>query len=313
MKKSKQGLGRGLDALIKPYDENKIDIPIEQIPYEKIEEDDGTSIDILIQLDVEKILPNPFQPRTDFRSEALDELKKSILENGLIQPITVRRAGKNNYELISGERRFRACKEIGYTKIPAYIRKVDTNEAMLALSIIENVQREDLNPIEIALGYKRLIDDCNLSQEDIAERVSKDRTTITNFLRLLKLPKSIQQNIINDEIAMGHARALINLPNKNIQLQIVQKIIKQQLSVRDVEKLVRRFSVTDNIKEEKKGEQKTSNPAKDDLQNKLRLIFGTKVICNQKKEGAGEIIIQFYSNEELERLLELFNIIEKNS
>lgn len=313
MKKSKQGLGRGLDALINRYDENKFDIPIERIPYEKMEDDDGISNDILIQIDIDKIHPNPFQPRTDFRSDALDELKKSILENGLIQPITVRRAGKNRYELISGERRFRACKDIGYTKIPGYIRKVDTNEAMLALSIIENVQREDLNPIEIAYGYKRLIDECNLTQEDIAEKVSKDRTTITNFLRLLKLPKSIQQNIIDEEISMGHARALINLPNKNVQLQIVQKIIKQQLSVRDVEKLVKRYSETDTKKEDIKEKQKTSNSAKDDLENKLRLIFGTKVICNQKKDGTGEIIIQFYSNEELDRLLELFNIIEKNS
>ncbi|MBN2571788.1 MAG: ParB/RepB/Spo0J family partition protein [Ignavibacteriales bacterium] len=313
MKKSKQGLGRGLDALIKPYDENKLDISVERIPYEQMEEDDGITNDILIQIAIEKILPNPFQPRSDFRIETLDELKKSILENGLIQPITVRRAGKNKYELISGERRFRACKEIGFQKIPAYIRQVDTNEAMLALSLIENVQREDLNPIEIAHAYKRLIDECDLSQEDIAEKVGKDRTTITNFLRLLKLPKSIQQNIINDEISMGHARALINLPNKNIQLQLVQKIIKQQLSVRNVEKLVKIYSDDETHQKTVRVEPKVINPAKDDIENKLRLIFGTKVTCNQKKNGEGEVIIQFYSNEELERLLELFNSIGKNS
>lgn len=309
----KTPLGRGLDALINPQLREKIDSPV-AISSKDIQKDDGKSYDILAKIPVDLISPNPFQPRTNFDSEALEELKKSILQNGLIQPITVRRADNGRYELISGERRLRACKEIGIKEIPAYIIKVETKEAMLALSLIENIQREKLNPIEIANAYRRLMEECNLTQEDIAIKVGKDRTTITNFIRLLKLPNKIQQSLIKDEISTGHARALINLPNEHLQLEILDKIIKKNLSVRNVEDLVR------NIMEGRNGKKKKisgsslstqSQASQKDLEEKLQRIVGTKVHCKLKKDGSGELILEFYSNEELERLIELFEIIGK--
>lgn len=309
----KTPLGRGLDALINPQLREKIDSPV-AISSKDIQKDDGKSYDILAKIPVDFISPNPFQPRTNFDSEALEELKKSILQNGLIQPITVRRIDNSKYELISGERRLRACKEIGIKEIPAYIIKVETKEAMLALSLIENIQREKLNPIEIANAYKRLMEECNLTQEDIAIKVGKDRTTITNFVRLLKLPNKIQQSLIKDEISTGHARALINLPNEHLQLEILDKIIKKNLSVRNVEDLVR------NIMEGRNGKKKNisgsslstqSQVSQKDLEEKLQRIVGTKVHCRLKKDGSGELILEFYSNEELERLIELFEIISK--
>lgn len=309
----KTPLGRGLDALINPQVKDKIDSPV-AISSKDIQKDDGKSFDILAKIPVDVISPNPFQPRTNFDSEALEELKKSILENGLIQPITVRRSTNNRYELISGERRLRACKEIGIKEIPAYIIKVETKEAMLALSLIENIQREKLNPIEIANAYKRLMDECNLSQEDIATKVGKDRTTITNFIRLLKLPQKIQQSLIVDEISTGHARALINLPSEHLQLDILDKIIRKNLSVRNVEDLVRNIIEGHNGKKKKITTVSSTSQAKisqKDLEEKIQRIIGTKVHCKVKKDGAGELIIEFYSHEELERLMELFEIIGK--
>ena len=220
----KSPLGRGLDALINPQLKDKIDVPV-AISSQELQKDDGKSFDVLAKIQLDAISPNPYQPRTNFDVEAHDELKKSILENGLIQPVTVRRIEKNHYELISGERRLRACKEIGIKEIPAYIIKVETKEAMLALSLIENIQREKLNPIEIGNAYKRLMDECNLSQEEIAAKVGKDRTTVTNFIRLLKLPEKVQLSVIKEEITTGHARALINLPDEIIQIEVLDKIL----------------------------------------------------------------------------------------
>ncbi len=308
----KPGLGRGLDALINPQAKDKFDTPI-AIPNKEIQFDNGKSVDFLAKIPADKISPNPYQPRIEFDQSALDELKKSILENGLIQPITVRRSDSNNYELISGERRLRACKEIGYKEIPAYIIKVDSKETMLALSLIENIQREKLNPIEIANAYKRLMDECNLTQEEIALRVGKERSTITNTIRLLKLPKEIQQALIKETISPGHARALINLPNETIQIELMNKIIKKNLSVRKVEEFVRTF--TEKINETNKNKNKRSSNLAElsqrSLEEKLQRILGTKVTCIQNKKGAGKITVQFYSNDELERLLELFELIDK--
>ena len=313
MNKIRPGLGRGLDALINPSTQEDLSRPVD-VNSSNITKDDGTSDEVLVKIDVNKIKPNPFQPRTDFEPQSLEELKHSILQNGLIQPITVRRATDGNYELISGERRLRACKDIGYKEIPAYIIQVDSNEAMLALALIENIQREKLNPIEVAHAYKRLIEECSLSQEQVSEKVGKDRSTITNSLRLLKLPKEIQQSLIKDEISAGHARALINLFDEEIQLQILRKIKKDELSVRKVEQIVRKFN------EEKKSDPQKRITGNDkdlivqkDVENKLRNIFGTKVICRQKKDGAGQITIDFYSNDELDRLFELFEIIENSN
>ncbi len=313
MSNIKPGLGRGLDALINPQMKEKIDSPV-AVSSRDILKDDGISNDVLAKISVQTITPNPYQPRVEFDQTALDELKKSILQNGLIQPITVRRVSKDHYELISGERRLRACKEIGLKEIPAYIIHVETKEMMLALSLIENIQREKLNAIEIANAYKRLMDECNLSQEEIAEKVGKDRTTVTNTIRLLKLPSKIQQSLIKNEISSGHARSLINLPNEIVQLEILEKIIKNNLSVRNVEDLVRKYlTAKNNLK--KKIVIPTNNInslSQRDLESKLQEILGTKVMCKQKKSGAGELIIEFYSLDELERLFELFEIIGKN-
>ncbi len=313
MTKGKIVLGRGLGALINPGTKENTGNAI-ALPQSEIKEDDGLTNDILARLPVGAIIENPYQPRTEFDKDALDELKKSILENGLIQPITVRRNGQNTYELISGERRLRACREIGFRDIPAYIIKADTKEQMIALALIENIQRENLNAIEVAHAYKKLMDECELSQEEIAERVGKDRTTITNSIRLLKLPEDIQQSLIKNEISMGHARALINIPSEKIQLLILDKIKKQGLSVRKVEELVKSILNPDK-KGNKEGvkSQGTSIEAitNRDFESRLRNILATKVSLKQNKNGAGEIVIEFYSKDELERLYELFELITK--
>jgi len=313
MSKIKPGLGRGLDALINPQSKQEVEKPT-TISANKLSKDDGKSHDILVKLPVNNILPNPYQPRTEFEPNALDELKKSILQNGLIQPITVRRRDEGTYELISGERRLRACKDIGYKEVPAYIIDVQTKEAMVALALIENIQREKLNAIEVAKAYKKLLDECNLSQEEIAERVGKDRSTITNSLRLLKLPEEVQQSLIKDEISAGHARALINVPSENYQRELLNLIIKKNLSVRKVEALVKDF-ISGNgksykVKKNNSGASSVKSASIADVENKLRMIFGTKVICKQKVDGSGDITIEFYSNDDLERLFELFDLIE---
>ncbi len=312
MSKNKlSGLGRGLDALINPTPKNEINKTV-KIEDEQLKNDDGASVDILAKIDIFNVLPNPYQPRTEFEPNALDELKRSILNNGLIQPITVRRRADKQYELISGERRLRACKEIGYKEIPAYIIQVDTKEAMVALALIENIQREKLNAIEVAKAYKQLIEECNLSQEQVAEKVGKDRSTITNSIRLLKLPVEVQNSLVKNEISAGHARALINLYDENLQINILNKIIKNNLSVRKVELLVK--EITEGKRTQNKPQNSTSNReliSQRDIENKLRNVFGTKVTCKQKKDGAGQITIEFYSNDELERLFDLFDLIEK--
>jgi len=315
MNKLKTGLGRGLEALIKQqhYPESEI----KSADYSELKRDDGKQSDVLAKIPVDTISPNPYQPRMHFEPEAFEELKKSILSNGLIQPITVRRTTSNKYELITGERRLKACQAIGYKDIPAYIIKVDTEEAMLAMALIENIQREKLNPIEIGFAYKRLMDDCHLTQEQIADKVGKDRSTIANSVRLLKLPQEIQQSLIKEEISSGHARALINLPSAELQLMALRKIKEGNLSVRKVEQLVKKLLMSDE------SSQRTStgistfkspvySATLNDIEDKLRKIFGTKVQCRQKQDGAGEITIEFYSNEELERLFELFEVIDKS-
>lgn len=309
----KTGLGRGLGALINPnFNKESLDEKI-AISDSEIIKDDGESVDILSKIPTNNIVPNPYQPRTNFEPGALDELKKSIIENGLIQPITVRRVDKH-FELISGERRLRASKEIGLKDIPAYIIKVDSKEAMLALALIENVQREDLNPIEIAKTYRKLMIECNLSQEEIADKVGKERSTVTNSMRLLKLPNVIQQALIDNKISAGHARAILGLSDESAQLEIFEKILKDKLSVRNVEQLVKDGLVKSKPpKEDNKGKENPSDYIfNSSLEEKLRGIFGTKVICKQKKDNSGTIAIDFYSADELDRLLDLFDTIENN-
>jgi ParB family chromosome partitioning protein len=310
MSKIKLGLGRGLDALINPHNLND---NVEQSPdYNNLKKDDGKEINILAKIPVNNISSNPFQPRTNFDPAALDELKKSILSNGLIQPITVRRKSDNHYELISGERRLKACIDIGYIDIPAYIIKVDSDEAMLAMALIENIQREKLNAIEVAAAYKRLMDECHLTQEQIAETVGKDRATVANTIRLLKLPDKIQKSLISEEITMGHARALINLPSEELQLSALKKIIENNLSVRKVEQLVKNiFTDTKIRKTYKPGIKSNVNSAgASAIEDKLMKLFGTKVTIRQKADNNGEVILEFYSLEDLDRLIELFEMIE---
>ncbi|MBK7498090.1 MAG: ParB/RepB/Spo0J family partition protein [Ignavibacteriales bacterium] len=307
----KSSLGRGLDALINP---NRFNETEEQKnhDYSNVKFDDGKQVDILAKIAVDFISPNPFQPRLNFDPIALDELKKSIIANGLIQPITVRRIAGNQYQLVSGERRLRAYSDIGYKEIPAYIIKVDSDEIMLALALIENIQRETLNPIEVSKAYKRLMDECHLTQEQIADKVGKDRTTIANSIRLLKLPDKIQQCLVDESISAGHARALINLPGEDMQLYALERILLDNLSVRKVEYLTKKL-ISEGIPSKKSFSikpKKTINSNLNDVEDKLRKIFGTKVLCKQDKSGGGEIIIEFFSNDELERLFELFEIID---
>ena len=309
MTKIKPGLGRGLDALINPKAKEAVNKPI-TVSANEIKEDDGSNFDILVKIPVQNIKPNPYQPRLEFDEKALDELKKSILQNGLIQPITVRRKDDYKYELISGERRLRACTDIGYNDIPAYVIKVDTAEQMLALSLIENIQREKLNAIEVAKAYKRLMDECKLSQEEIADKVGKDRTTVTNAIRLLKLPQKVQNSLAKEEISAGHARALINIPSSTLQLDILDQIIKQSLSVRKVEALVKKYLTKPDIPkkpQETVSKKDASYLSQRDLEEKLMQLFGTKVMCKIKKDGSGEIVIEFYSNDELDRLYEMLS------
>jgi ParB family chromosome partitioning protein len=314
MNKIKTGLGRGLDALIKQHSYPPLDNP--STDYSDLKRDEGKQNDILAKIPVDVIAPNPFQPRIHFVPEAFEELKKSILSNGLIQPITVRRLDNSRYQLISGERRLKACKEIGYREIPAYIIKVDSDETMLAMALIENIQREKLNPIEIGTAYKRLMDECKLTQEQIAETVGKDRTTVANSIRLLKLPGEIQESLIKEEITSGHARALINLPTEQMQLDLLAKIREANLSVRKVEQLAKKL-LTGNAPGKRSYTISADNLSQftsslKDIEDKLRRTFGTKAVCRQKQDGTGEIIIEFYSNDELERLLDLFEVINKS-
>lgn len=310
MSKSKTGLGRGLDAL---FNLKNLNMDLDSAPdYSKVKIDDGNGIDQLAKIPVDRVSPNPFQPRISFDLDAMEELKKSILQNGLIQPVTVRRLD-GNYQLISGERRLKACIDIGYKDIPAYIIKVDSDETMLALALIENIQRESLNAIETANAYKRLMDECRLTQEQIADKVGKNRTTIANSIRLLKLPEEVQQSIIKDEISAGHARAIINLPSAKLQLLALRKILKEGLSVRKVEQLAKKLSLN-NIKSNKKISVRIPSTAStnlNDIEDRLRKVFGTKVMCRRKKDGTGQFIIEFYSNDEFERIFELFEIINQ--
>jgi len=302
MAKNKHGLGKGLSALIRPVAQT-------EPPGRASATIDTTSTDgSITHVEVSRIRPNPFQPRADFDQQALDELKDSIKQKGIIQPVTVRRARDGMLELISGERRIRALMELGIKSVPAYFIEVEHDEDMLELALIENLQREHLNPIEIAISYQRLMQDIGLSAEDVAAKVSKDRTTVVNFLRLLKLPEKIQIALRKGEVTMGHSRALIALPDERVQMKLFDKIVKNGLNVRQVEKLVRDYG--------KKSERKSSpHLARADstlgsLEERMQQILGTRVKINVHDGGRGEITVEFYSSDDLERLFDLFSTIQ---
>jgi ParB family chromosome partitioning protein len=283
----KRRLGKGLSALI---------------PQEELLATSDQSSDQLIEIDVATVQPNPYQPRIKFNPAAFEELKNSVKEKGLIQPITVRRID-SHFELIAGERRLRAAMEVGIKKIPAYVINVETKEEMLELALIENVQRERLNPIEQANAFQRLITECNLTQDEVAQKIGKERSTITNIIRLLRLPNEIQESLENNEITVGHARTLISIEDPEIQRLLWQKVVKNEISVRKLEKMVRELN---QVKLNKPLPSAKKSVYIQKIEEDLRDRFGTKVTIRSKKEG-GSIDIEFYSPEDLNRILEIFD------
>lgn len=299
----KSVLGRGLSALIPKAPTKEV-----SVRHDEVGADTG-EVGIIARIPNELIRPNPFQPRTEFDPETLAELTRSIVEKGVIQPITVRRV-EGGYQLVTGERRLRAAQNAGLPEIPAYIIAVESDEEMLELALIENIQRETLNPIEIAHAYKRLIDECHLTQEEVAEKVGKDRTTVTNFIRLLKLPIEIQVGLRKNVITMGHARALINVPAETMQLRLYQKIVDSGMSVRKIEQLAKATGKTTEGTGRKTAPREVSAGVQH-IEEKLRQTLGTKVNVKEREGGKGEIVIEFYSLDDLDRLLDLFASLEK--
>lgn len=291
----KQALGRGLSALLKD--------PANDI---KSVEDKGADkvVGNIIELELDAIEVNPFQPRSNFNEETLTELATSIKELGVIQPITVRKLDFNKYQLISGERRLRASKLAGLETIPAYIRLANDNES-LVMALVENIQRHDLDPIEVAISYQRLIDEINLTQEELSERVGKKRSTITNYLRLLKLDPIIQTGMRDGFISMGHGRALINISDADAQSDIYHKVVTQNLSVRETEALVKKYQ--ESLKPKTTKTNSSSFDVNDTDKKSFNDFFGAKVDVKIAGNGKGKITIPFHSEEDFNRILKLIN------
>ena len=313
MAKNKFSLGKGLSALIPDADAPAA-----------VSESTELSVKLgsVAMIPLADVAPNPVQPRKDFEPEALGELVESIRSHGIIQPVTVRRTEGGHYELIAGERRVRASRIVGLSEIPAYVIEVDTNRRMLEMAIVENVQRQDLNPLEEAESYRRLIEECGLRQDEVAERIAKDRTTVSNFLRLLKLPIEIQESLRKGELGMGHAKAIMAIPDLTYQVALWKTAVKDSYSVRRLEELARK-AATEH--QQKSGARKRSGrplkessggetaahlaPMESDLKQKLQ----TQVRIRMKNESQGEIVLEFYSLDDLERLNDLLHTIETES
>jgi ParB family chromosome partitioning protein len=291
----KQALGRGLSALLKDPDND-----IKSVEDKNADKVVGN----ILEVEIDSIEINPFQPRTNFNEESIKELATSIKELGLIQPITVRKLAFNKYQLISGERRLRASKLVGLQTVPAYIRIANDNES-LVMALVENIQRHDLDPIEIALSYQRLIDEIQLTQEQMSERVGKKRSTIANYLRLLKLDPIIQTGIRDGFISMGHGRAMITIEDQNVQTDIYQKIVSQNLSVRDTEALVKKYQ--DGQKPTTKSKPSSSFVISDTQKKAITSFFGAKIEVKVAGNGKGKIAIPFHSEEDFNRILKLIN------
>jgi ParB family chromosome partitioning protein len=292
----KPALGRGLSALL---ENAKTDITTKGIG------DSAAVVNSVSVIKIKSIETNPFQPRTNFEENALQELSDSIKQHGIIQPITVRKLGYDRYQLISGERRFRASQMAGLTDVPAYIRIAD-DEQMLEMALVENIQREDLDPIEVSLSYKRLIDECNITQEQLSEKVGKQRSTVTNFLRLLKLPAPIQKSLRDRELTMGHAKALINIDNEDRQLAIFALALEQDLSVRQIEDLARgeKLKVTPKVTRVEKPlsiEDKV-------IAKGLDKIFNKSYQFRRNSKGGGSITLNFSNEKELQHIVSFFGI-----
>jgi ParB family chromosome partitioning protein len=300
--KKRSALGKGLSALL---ENANTDITTK-----------NTSTDVVgstAMLPIENIEANPFNPRTNFEKEALEELSQSIAIHGIIQPLTVRKLGRDKYQLISGERRFRASQLAGLTEVPAYIR-IANDQSMLEMALVENIQREDLNSIEVAISYQRLIDECSLTQDQLSQKISKSRSSITNHIRLLKLPADIQAGVRDNLISMGHARALVSAGDESLQLAIFNKILLESLSVRDVEILIRQGHLNPENSEdiEDKKNKKTTTETelsgvqavfKEHLTDKL----ASKIEVSKTVNGAGKIIINFNSEVDFNRIIEILN------
>jgi ParB family chromosome partitioning protein len=287
----KRALGRGLDAILSSPE---TDITSKDISGEFV-------VGAIANIPIDLIETNPFQPRDQFEEDSLKELSHSIKEQGIIQPITVRKIGYDKYQLISGERRLRASKLAGLNDIPSYIR-IANDQQMLEMALVENIQREQLNSIEVAISFQRLLDECNLTHEQLSERVGKNRTTISNFIRLLKLAPEVQVIIRDGQISMGHARALISIEDAMTQIAIAKNIINKDLSVRDTEEIVRNLNKQNDKKAVKTIE--LPEPLKAS-KNKLSYIFGTKVDLNRNEKGKGSIVISFKNDNDLNRILTL--------
>jgi ParB family chromosome partitioning protein len=286
----KNALGRGLGALIEGVEKEILERKVE------------ANQDILI----DSIDGNPFQPRTSFDEQSMEELAASIRNLGIVQPLTVRESGDGRYQLIAGERRLRAARLAGLTHVPAYIRTAD-DQAMLELALVENIQREDLDAVEVAISFQRLIEECKLTQEQLSERVGKQRSTVTNYLRLLKLPAEIQLGIRNKHLTMGHARTLVNIEDPKKQISVYYKIIDGELSVRQAEELVRNLQ-SDKITDPHRLERKQKlNQDFIQLTDHLNKIFSTRVNFRINEQGKGKIVIPFNTPDEMERILGVFD------
>lgn len=302
MNKRKDLLGKGIRALLT---EMEADAEVIRIN----ERDEDSIINTVSKIPLEQIEVNPFQPRVDFNEDALRDLANSIKIHGVIQPITVRKTGPKKYQLIAGERRLRASKMAGMSDIPAYVRVANDQES-LEIALIENIQREDLNAMEIAINYQRLIDECALTHDKLGERLGKDRSTVTNYLRLLKLPAEIQQALKQRNLSMGHARALINIPEIDKQLYAFREIVSKGLSVRKAEELARVLNTGSAQPRQTQASVTTALPKNwEDVRKRLSDALETRVRIRKNSDDKGEIIIPFYSAADLERIADLLDQI----
>ena len=295
----KRGLGKGLDSLIPSIETSEISNTKKESKSIKGEKDDDK--DGIVTVKINDIEPNRRQPRKNFDEDALTELSDSIKQFGIIQPLVVQKRDKY-YEIIAGERRWRAAKQAGLKEVPVVIKDYSEQE-IVEIALIENIQRQDLNPIEEAQAYKRLLTEFNLKQDQLAERVSKSRTAVTNSMRLLKLSDEVQQMVIEELISSGHARALLAVEDKDMQLHLATKIMDERLSVRETEKLIKNLTAHKPKKEKK---EIANSFVYEDIENKMKEIVGTKVKVNHKPNGKGKIEIEYYSDKDLERILDLF-------
>ena len=296
----KQALGKGIRALLDTIDE-EISVSKEGVPAVS-----GQNAGAISRIPVDLIEVNPKQPRHDFDEQALRELAESIKLHDIIQPVTVVKTSQNKYQLISGERRWRASKMAGLKDIPAYVRTADSQE-MLEMALLENLQRENLNAIEIAMSYRRLMDECSLTQEQVADRMKKERSTVANYLRLLKLPPDVQKAVRDGQLSMGHARAIIGLEHVDQQLYVFRETVQRGLSVRQVEQLVKDLATEKTPKESTPLIAKLP-PAYKRIEDNMASHLSTRVKLDRKKTGKGSILIEFYSDEDLERIMDKMSL-----